>query len=342
VQSASRSPAVARTTTIGLVAQPAASDGDAAPVLRVSLAAGLLEAGGADAVGFLGAAPGPEVDRFVAPRASQVESRLVGALALVQQTLRIELTRAGQPCSTAAALLPETSNERILIEVESRCGSQPVTRVSLLLDDLGFDLAQRLVRARLQRTAGLLETGEVGRVIFVPRLLRGQVWDLASPGVVAYELSDSGSLLVDFDALGEGGETPDCVPGATTLCLDGQPGDRRFRVTLAWFTAGSGGLSGQAFATPLAGLGLPAGGLFSFFEGNPEVLIKVLDGCAINGHYWLFGAPTTTLGYRLEVEDLVAKAAGRPSDDYLQVIDNQDGRTAPSFSLLEAFPVCDL
>jgi hypothetical protein len=42
------------------------------------------------------------------------------------------------------------------------------------------------------------------------------------------------------------------------------------------------------------------------------------------------------------VEDLVAKAAGRPSDDYLQVIDNQDGRTAPSFSLLQAFPVCDL
>ncbi|REJ74044.1 MAG: hypothetical protein DWQ36_09180 [Acidobacteria bacterium] len=345
VPSAPRAPGAVRQTTLGLMAQPAASDVDASPVLRVALAAGALEIGGSQGppgADFLGATPGPEVDRFVAPRSQQVSARLAGALALVQQTLRVELERAGQPCSTAASILPDSPFERAFLEVESRCGAQPTTRVTLLLDNFQFDAAQRLVGARLQRTAGSPAPGDVGQVLFVPVLLRGQLWDDATPGVVAYGLGQSGSVPVDFAALLEGGQTPDCVSDATTLCLDDQPNDGRFRVTLAWFTAIGGGQSGQAFASPLSGVGLPDGGLFSFFEGNPEFLVKVLDGCSINGHFWLFGAPTTTLGFRLEVEDLVAKAAGRPSPEYLRVIDNVDGVTAPSFSLLEAFPGCDL
>ena len=45
-------------------------------------------------------------------------------------------------------------------------------------------------------------------------------------------------------------------------------------------------------------------GLFWFFsDNNWEMLVKVLDGCAINGHYWVFSAATTNVGYTLRVID---------------------------------------
>ena len=45
-------------------------------------------------------------------------------------------------------------------------------------------------------------------------------------------------------------------------------------------------------------------GLFHFFDPeNWEVLIKVLDGCAINGRMWVLGASTTDLGYWIRVTD---------------------------------------
>ena len=45
-----------------------------------------------------------------------------------------------------------------------------------------------------------------------------------------------------------------------------------------------------------------ASGLLYFFDrDNVEVLVKVLDGCAINGHRWAFAAPATDLGFHLVV-----------------------------------------
>ena len=45
-------------------------------------------------------------------------------------------------------------------------------------------------------------------------------------------------------------------------------------------------------------------GLFRFFDAdNWEILVKVLDGCAVNGHYWVFGASTTDQGYVIRVRD---------------------------------------
>ena len=42
--------------------------------------------------------------------------------------------------------------------------------------------------------------------------------------------------------------------------------------------------------------------LYFFNRDNAEVLIKVLDGCALNGHRWVFVAPVTTLAFNLTVE----------------------------------------
>lgn len=45
-------------------------------------------------------------------------------------------------------------------------------------------------------------------------------------------------------------------------------------------------------------------GLLYFFErNNVEVLIKVLNGCQYNNHYWVFVAPVTDLAFNLHVDD---------------------------------------
>ncbi|PYQ30096.1 MAG: hypothetical protein DMF56_10265 [Acidobacteria bacterium] len=88
-----------------------------------------------------------------------------------------------------------------------------------------------------------------------------------------------------------------CVPDSDTLCLRGG----RFRVRAS--------LEEQAllarFGTPKARLLSFEGGAFSFFSSsNPELFVKVLDGCAANGSYWLFSSGLTELGASLQIRDM--------------------------------------
>ena len=92
-----------------------------------------------------------------------------------------------------------------------------------------------------------------------------------------------------------------CAPSATTLCLDDLPGDRRFAVT-ADFEAPSSQGHGQAI--PLGSLGVGRGGLFWFFSpDNPELLVKVLNACAINDRFWVFVSAGTNVGVTLRITD---------------------------------------
>lgn len=87
-----------------------------------------------------------------------------------------------------------------------------------------------------------------------------------------------------------------CVPGPTRLCL-GTGG--RFRAELAWQD-----FAGQTGVGSAATCGTPDTGLFWFFDPNNwELMVKVLDGCGINGHHWVFLAGTTTVEYTLTVTD---------------------------------------
>ena len=96
-----------------------------------------------------------------------------------------------------------------------------------------------------------------------------------------------------------------CAPSSTSLCLDGStPGDRRFRLEIAYTTAQGGGRSGSATAVSTAPLGFDAGGIFWFFDAsNPEMLVKVLDGCGVNGKYWVYASAGTNVGFTLTVVD---------------------------------------
>jgi hypothetical protein len=84
-----------------------------------------------------------------------------------------------------------------------------------------------------------------------------------------------------------------CRADLTTLCLGGG----RFRVQVHWETADG---SGQATARPLTS---DAGAFWFFTANNLELVVKVVDGSAVNGHFWVFGAGLTDVEYDLAVTD---------------------------------------
>ena len=116
------------------------------------------------------------------------------------------------------------------------------------------------------------------------------------------------------------GARTDCDPGAPTLTLRGG-----YTVNMCYETYDD--LVGDARDW---GLDSSQSGLLYFFErNNAEVLIKVLDGCGVNGHRWVFVAPVTDLAFNLVVES--------PSGERW-THSNRLGRTADAASDVSAFP----
>jgi PQQ-like domain len=85
-----------------------------------------------------------------------------------------------------------------------------------------------------------------------------------------------------------------CVADATTLCL--QQG--RFQVRASWQTAG--GATGDGQARPLTA---DTGTFWFFSASNLEIVVKVLDGCGLGDHFWVFAGGLTNVHVVLTVTD---------------------------------------
>ncbi|HEV3454994.1 MAG TPA: hypothetical protein VHG32_00470 [Thermoanaerobaculia bacterium] len=85
-----------------------------------------------------------------------------------------------------------------------------------------------------------------------------------------------------------------CVPGPETLCLASAS---RFLVTTTWSTAGAAGAGKGVALTP------DTGAFWFFSPSNLELVVKVLDGCAVNGHYWVFAGGLTDVGVVVTATD---------------------------------------
>jgi hypothetical protein len=86
-----------------------------------------------------------------------------------------------------------------------------------------------------------------------------------------------------------------CVPTAQALCLAAG----RFAVEVVW-TDPRIGLSAQARALPITA----DTGVFWFVDAtNLELMIKVLDGRGVNGHFWVFYGALSDLEYTITVTD---------------------------------------
>ncbi|MDE2921998.1 MAG: hypothetical protein OXR83_03890 [Acidobacteriota bacterium] len=131
-----------------------------------------------------------------------------------------------------------------------------------------------------------------------------------------------------------GGTTPDpdpepppptsgCTPTTTALRFDGGYG-----VSMCYRTPD--GQVGQAKSGVWASS--QSGILWFFDRENAEALVKVLDGCAHNGHRWVFVAPVTTLEFNLWVTGPNGKRWTHS---------NRQGQTASSRSDNRAFQCSD-
>ncbi len=91
-----------------------------------------------------------------------------------------------------------------------------------------------------------------------------------------------------------------CAPGPETLCLAGQ----RFQVEVA--LGGAGAAVSPGHAVPLSS----ETGYFWFFDaGNVELVVKVVDGRPVNGHWWVFAGSLSDVAYTITVTDTVTGAA---------------------------------
>ncbi|MCP4590189.1 MAG: beta-propeller fold lactonase family protein [bacterium] len=136
---------------------------------------------------------------------------------------------------------------------------------------------------------------------------------------VAGELSDGGAVTV-FERIHD----KTCLSGPTNLCLN----NRRFKVELYW--QDSEGNSGAGRAVPF---GSDKSGLLWFFAAdNWEMLVKVLDGCASNNHFWVMAAAATNVEYTLRVTDTVTGE--------MKSYSNSLGNRAETITDTAAFATC--
>ena len=116
-----------------------------------------------------------------------------------------------------------------------------------------------------------------------------------------------------------------CTTTETRLCLD----HNRFEVEVQWLDFG--GQSGHGTVAPQ---GSADSGIFWFFDGdNLEMLVKVLDGCSLNDHFWVFAAATTNVGYTLRVIDTFTGEE--------QEFVNPLGVASPAITDTTAFATCE-
>ena len=156
-----------------------------------------------------------------------------------------------------------------------------------------------------------------------------------SCGTVATYLNPLGapaSAVTDTAALSDCADPlpPSCEPSESTICL----GDGRFQIDFTWRDFNDVTGPGDQVLLPRSGLAQSDdSGLFEFFDSNNwELLVKVLDGCDLNGHFWVFAAAATNVEYRMRVTDTESGTV----QEYV----NPLGRAAPAITDTSAFATC--
>jgi hypothetical protein len=129
--------------------------------------------------------------------------------------------------------------------------------------------------------------GTNSRIVFT--LNSSGSWFIAANSFAANQF---GSYTLTLVCTGGGGGG--CTPNATTLCLN----NSRYRVTVTFAT--NAGQSGNGMAVSET----TDTGMFWFFSANNiEMIIKVVNGCALNSRYWVFAGGLTNVAVTMTVTD---------------------------------------
>lgn len=86
-----------------------------------------------------------------------------------------------------------------------------------------------------------------------------------------------------------------CATSGPDLCLNAN----RFKVNVVWTNPyASGGGTGTAVA-----LTSDTGYFWFFGASNVELVVKILDGRGVNGHFWFFSGALTDVQYTFTITD---------------------------------------
>ncbi len=184
-------------------------------------------------------------------------------------------------------------------------------------------------------------TTDQGYTIDVKDTLTGALWTYIHNGGAAPAITDSSAFPGGCDGAGDAvggtgaaiggtgaaiGIATESAAASTEGCRDGDSSicllDGRYEVSVDWSAA-----DGRSGAGMVADVRTGDSGLIWFFgPDNWEMLVKVLDGCELNGHHWVFAASATDLGLHLTVRDTMTgamkvyrKEAGPPATAVVDV-----------------------
>jgi len=116
------------------------------------------------------------------------------------------------------------------------------------------------------------------------------VGSLALAGSTLYAGSLEGAFRLDLAP-----PPPGCSSDPHALCLS----DGRFRVIAGWQVSPDGPTV-EASPIPLT---RDTGAFWFFHPSNVELVVKVLDGRPVNGHFWVFVGGLSSVQYSIEVTD---------------------------------------
>ena len=142
-------------------------------------------------------------------------------------------------------------------------------------------------------------------------------------GIPAYGLAESALL----EAAPESAAA--CTPTPTSLCLSGG----RFRLTATWTDFAGNTGAGQAVS-----LTSDTGYFWFFGNSNVELVVKALDGRALNDHYWIFYGALSNVEYTMTVTDTVTgivKTYSNPSGRFASVGDTLAFGKPTTFGLID-------
>jgi hypothetical protein len=156
------------------------------------------------------------------------------------------------------------------------------------------------------------EVGDLGPGLIV-NVLGGENFEIGTDGAWA---------VADFPPAPPG----TCQPAGGFVCLNND----RFKVEVS-FRTGGGMTGGANPATPLYAQGDT--GLFYFFpEQNWGLILKILNGCSINNHFWVLASAPTNVQFTATVTDTV--------EDRVRVYENPQNARFEPVTDTEAFNTC--
>jgi hypothetical protein len=145
--------------------------------------------------------------------------------------------------------------------------------------------------------------------------------DVLNPAFASLKASDFEVIQLGWKPSSTPPPVP-CVPGDAHLCLN----DNRFQVDAQWTANGT---SGAGHAVPLT---TDTGYFWFFADTNIEVVIKVLNACALNQRYWVYAGGLTNVKVHLTVTDTQSGA--------VKTYDNPQGTAFRPVQDSSAFATC--